>query len=75
MQLGYIDADSRNSMENQKLSLHLVPICCTRHETNKLDLGEIYVVLNFQGFAICATGVTCKILNDKKNEKNYRNIK
>ena len=34
-------------------------------------MGEIFSVLNCQGFARCATGVACKSLNDKKKyQKN-----
>ena len=33
---------------------------------NKIVLAEIYMVLNFQGCARCATGVACKILTYKK---------
>ena len=36
------------------------------NQKSKLDLGEIYFVLNFQGCARFATGVGCKCLNNKK---------
>ena len=43
---------------------------CTLHifdeKTKKLN---IYFVLNFQGFAICAIGVACKSLNNKQKWK------
>ena len=39
---------------------HLHNLHIFDQKTKKLDLGEIYFVLNFQGCAICATGVGTK---------------
>ena len=48
---------------------HLRTLHIFDQKTKKLDLCVIDFVLNFQGFARCATGVACKSQNNKKMKK------